>query len=41
MECLDKPQLQAKFEVACFIYYQNIKKFVFNGDKPKYEPPYV
>jgi len=34
---LDKPQRLAKFEVASFIYYGNIRKFVFkNSDKPKW-----
>jgi len=33
---LGKPQRFAKFEVAGFIYYGNIRKFVFkNWDKPK------
>jgi len=33
---LDKPQLHAKFEVAGFICYRNIREFVFeNWDKPK------
>jgi len=36
----DKPQRLAKFEVAGFIYYGNIKEFVFkNSDKPKWENP--
>ena len=26
---LSKPQLQAKFEVAGFIYYENLRAFVF------------
>ena len=38
---LDKPQRLAKFEVAGFIYYGNIRKFVFflNWDKPKWGNP--
>ena len=33
----DKPQRFAKFEVAGFIYYGNIREFVFlNWDKPKW-----
>jgi len=37
---LGKPQLQAKFEIAAFICYGNIKEFVFeNYDKPKCENP--
>jgi len=33
---LDKRQLRAKFEVAGFMYYGNIREFVFgNWDKPK------
>jgi len=27
-----KPQLHAKFEVDCFIYYGNIRKFVLNDN---------
>ena len=38
---LGKPQLFAKFEVAVFIYYGNIREFVFkNWDKPKWVTPY-
>ena len=34
---LGKPQLYAKFELAGFIYYGNIREFVFkNWDKPKW-----
>ena len=29
MMALDDPQLHAKFEVADFIYYGNIREFVF------------
>jgi len=37
---LGKPQRLAKFEVASFIYYRNIRKFVFkNSDKPKWGNP--
>ena len=36
---LGKPQLLAKLEVAGFIYYGNIREFVFNGDKPKWGNP--
>jgi len=37
---LDKTQLPAKFEVAGFICYGNIREFVFeNCDKPKWENP--
>jgi len=33
---LDKPQRLAKFEVAGFIFYGNIREYVFkNWDKPK------
>jgi len=39
---LGKPQRLAKFEVASFIYYGNIRKFVFtNSDKPKWGNPLV
>ena len=38
---LAKPQRLAKFEVAGFIYYGNIREFVFkNSDKPKWGTPY-
>jgi len=38
---LGKPQRLAKFEVAGFIYYENIREFVFkNSDKPKWGTPY-
>ena len=34
---LGKPQRLAKFEVVAFIYYGNIRNFVFkNWDKPKW-----
>ena len=34
---LGKPQRPAKFKVASFIYYGNIRKFVFKkSDKPKW-----
>jgi len=37
---LGKPQRLAKFEVAGFIYYVNIREFVFkNSDKPKWGNP--
>jgi len=37
---LGKPQRLAKFEVADFIYYGNIREFVFkNLDKPKWGNP--
>ena len=37
---LGKPQRLAKFEVAGFIYYGNIREFVFkNSDKPKWGNP--
>jgi len=37
---LKKPQLLAKFNVADFIYYGNIREFVFkNSDKPKWGNP--
>jgi len=37
---LCKPQRFAKFEVAGFICYGNIREFVFkNWDKPKWENP--
>jgi len=37
---LGKSQRIAKFEVASFIYYGNIRKFVFkNLDKPKWGNP--
>ena len=37
---LVKPQRLAKFEVAGFIYYGNIREFVFkNSDKPKWGNP--
>jgi len=37
---LGKPQLHAKFEVAGFMYYGNIREFVFkNWDKPKWGNP--
>jgi len=37
---LCKPQRFAKFEVAGFLYYGNIREFVFkNWDKPKWENP--
>jgi len=37
---LGKPQLHAKFEVAGFIYYKNIRKCVLkNWDKPKWGNP--
>jgi len=37
----DGPQRFAKFEVAGFIYYGNIREFVFkNWDKPKWGTPY-
>ena len=40
MTGLGKAQLIAKFEVAGFIYYGNIRKFVFkNWDKPKWGNP--
>jgi len=29
---LGKPQMRAKFEVAGFIYYGNIRKFVFERE---------
>jgi len=36
---LGKLQLHAKFEVASFIYYGNIWKFVLNDwDKPNWRP---
>jgi len=31
MMCLGKPQLRAKFEIAGFIYYGNIRESVFKG----------
>ena len=34
---LDKPQLDAKFIVAGFIYYGNIREFVLNS---LFEPPF-
>jgi len=35
-----KPHLLAKFEVAAFIYYGNIREFVFKyWDKPKWGNP--
>jgi len=38
----DKAQLHAKFEVASFVYYKNITRFVFkNWDKPKWGTPYL
>jgi len=39
MMALGKPQQQANFDVAGFIYYGNVRKFVFslNWDKPKCE----
>jgi len=38
---LGKPQRLAKFEVAGFIYCENIREFVFkNWDKPKWETHY-
>jgi len=37
---LGKPQRLAKFEVAGFIYYENVRKCVFkNSDKPKWGSP--
>ena len=40
MMSLGKPQRLAKFEVAGFIYYGNIREFVFkNWDKPKWGNP--
>jgi len=37
---LGKPQRLARFEVAGFIYYGNIREFVFkNSDKPKWRNP--
>ena len=37
---IGKPQWLAKFEVAGFIYYENIIKLVFkNWDKPKWGNP--
>ena len=37
---LGKPQRFANFELAGFIYYGNIREFVFkNGDKPKWGKP--
>jgi len=40
MEGLGKPQRLAKFVVAGFIYYENIRDFVFkNLDKPKWGNP--
>jgi len=40
MKGLSEPHLLAKFEVAGFIYYGNIKEFVFkNSDKPKWGTP--
>jgi len=37
---LGKPQRLAKFEVASFIFYENIRKFVVkNSDKPKWGIP--
>ena len=40
MTGLGKPQLLAKFEVAGFIYYGNIREFVFkNWDKLKWGNP--
>jgi len=34
---IGKSQRLAKFEVAGFIYYRNIREFVFkNSDKPKW-----
>ena len=37
---LGKPQWLAKFEVASFIFYGNIRKFVVkNSDKPKWGKP--
>jgi len=39
---LGKPQRFAKFEIADFIYYSNIKEFVFkNWDKPKWGHPLI
>jgi len=39
---IGKPQLHAKFEVAGFIFYINIRKLVFkNWDKPKWGNPLV
>ena len=38
---LSKPQRPAKFEVAGFICYGNMREFVFrNWDKPNGETPY-
>ena len=40
MTRLGKPQRFAKFKVADFIYYVNLKEFVFkNWDKPKWGNP--
>ena len=37
---LGKPLLLAKFEVAGFIYYENMREFVLkNRDKPKWKNP--
>jgi len=37
---IGKPQLHAKFEIASFIYYGNIRELVFkNWDKPKFGNP--
>ena len=36
---LVEPQLHAKFEVAGFIYYGNIRKFVFKLQIRFFEPP--
>jgi len=39
---LGKPQPYAEFEFAGFIYYENIREFVFkNWDKPKWGTPYI
>jgi len=37
---LSKPQLLAKFEVSGFIYYGNIRKFVFKRQIRFFEPPF-
>jgi len=36
---LDKPQLCAKFEVAIFVYYGNIRESIFKR-QIRFEPPF-
>jgi len=38
---LGRPQVDAKFEVAGFIYYENIREFVFKRQNRFFEPPFV